>query len=208
VNFLAHFHLAWPDEGLVAGGLEGDYYKGPLRGELPGQLERGVRLHRAIDAYTDRHPGVQRLREEFPTGLRRYAGIVIDLCFDHYLSRHWAHFSDTPLEDFTVEVYRLLSRQEGALSDGARVMLARMVEHDILGCYGEWAAVTASAARIGRRFPRRNPLEGIDVPLAPIRARAEQTFLDFYPALQAFVEGWEAPRATERDCASGEKSLS
>ena len=29
MNFLAHFHLAWPDAGLVAGGLEGDYYKGP-----------------------------------------------------------------------------------------------------------------------------------------------------------------------------------
>ncbi len=53
MNFLAHFHLAWPDEGLVAGGLEGDYIKGPLRGALPPDLERGIKLHRAIDAYTD-----------------------------------------------------------------------------------------------------------------------------------------------------------
>ena len=30
MNFLAHFQLAWPDEGLVAGGLEGDFYKGRL----------------------------------------------------------------------------------------------------------------------------------------------------------------------------------
>jgi len=30
VNFLAHFHLAGPDGGLIAGGLEGDYFKGPL----------------------------------------------------------------------------------------------------------------------------------------------------------------------------------
>ena len=59
MNFLAHFHLAWPDEGLIAGGLEGDYYKGPLRGDLPSGLEQGVRLHRAIDAYTDSHPRVE-----------------------------------------------------------------------------------------------------------------------------------------------------
>ena len=51
MNYLAHFHLAWPDPGLVVGGLEGDYYKGPLRGDLPGDIESGVRLHRAIDAY-------------------------------------------------------------------------------------------------------------------------------------------------------------
>ena len=43
MNFLAHFQLAWPDEGLVLGALEGDYYKGPLGSELPGDLARGVR---------------------------------------------------------------------------------------------------------------------------------------------------------------------
>ena len=62
MNFLAHFHLAWPDEGLIAGGLEGDYLKGPLRGELPPELERGIKLHRAIDAYTDKHDLVRQLR--------------------------------------------------------------------------------------------------------------------------------------------------
>ncbi|NCF19921.1 MAG: ACP phosphodiesterase, partial [Haliea sp.] len=100
MNFLAHFHLAWPDAGLVAGGLEGDYYKGPLRGDLPAAIERGVRLHRAIDAYTDRHPVLEQLRRQFPERLRRYAGILIDISFDHYLSRHWSSFSDIPLGEF------------------------------------------------------------------------------------------------------------
>ena len=87
MNFLAHFHLAWPDEGLVAGGLEGDYHKGPLRGELPPAIERGVKLHRAIDAYTDSHPLIQQLRRDLPRNLRRYAGSLIDLSFDQYLAR-------------------------------------------------------------------------------------------------------------------------
>jgi acyl carrier protein phosphodiesterase len=26
MNFLAHFHLAWPDAGLVAGGLEDNFF--------------------------------------------------------------------------------------------------------------------------------------------------------------------------------------
>ncbi len=55
VNFLAHFHLAWPDQHLVLGGLEGDFHKGGLPGTLPAALQDGVALHRAIDAYTDSH---------------------------------------------------------------------------------------------------------------------------------------------------------
>lgn len=191
MNFLAHFHLAWPDEGLVAGGLEGDYYKGPLRGDLPDHLERGVKLHRAIDAYTDQHPVVIGLRNEFPADLRRYAGILIDLCFDHYLSRHWQRFSDTPLEEFTTGVYSVLARHEHALSDAARSMMARMVEHDILGLYRQWETVPRSAARIGQRFQRRNPLTDVDRGLDPVRNALEQAFLVFYPDLQTFSNNWK-----------------
>jgi acyl carrier protein phosphodiesterase len=186
MNFLAHFHLAWPDEGLVAGGLEGDFYKGPMRGDLPPAIERGVKLHRAIDAYTDNHPLIQQLRRDLPQGLRRYTGILIDLCFDHFLSLHWATFSDIPLSRFNEGVYRSLSTHEHALSDGSRKMLARLVEYDILGLYLDWDTVPATAARIGTRFKRHNPFEDIDRELAPAKHQLEQAFLAFYPQLQAF----------------------
>jgi acyl carrier protein phosphodiesterase len=186
VNFLAHFHLAWPDEGLVAGGLEGDYYKGPLRGELPEDIERGVRLHRAVDAYTDSHPLIAQLRRDLPGDLRRYAGILIDLSFDHFLSKHWDNYCDIPLAQFNAGVYRSLQNREHALSGGSRRMLARLVEYDILGLYLDWDTVPASAARIGQRLRRSNPLADIGPQLNPARGRLEQAFLGFYPDLLAF----------------------
>jgi acyl carrier protein phosphodiesterase len=186
VNYLAHFHLAWPDEGLVAGGLEGDFYKGLLRGELPLGLERGIRLHRAIDAYTDGHPIIAQLRRELPPGLRRYAGILIDLCFDHYLSLHWSRYSSLQLADFNTEVYRILKEHDDALSDGALAMAARLVEYDVLNLYHAWETVPASAARIGQRFTRFNPFLNLDSELSPARDLLEQAFLSFYPQLQSF----------------------
>ncbi len=186
MNFLAHFQLAWPDEGLVAGGLEGDYYKGPLRGDLPAGIERGVRLHRAIDAFTDSHEVVAQLRRDFPPGLRRYAGILIDLSFDHFLSKHWGRYSGMPLQDFNSGVYRVLQDHAGHLSPGSRRMLARLVEYDILGLYGDWDTVGASAARIGQRFRGHNPLADVDRQLAGSRDMLEQGFLDFFPQLQNF----------------------
>jgi acyl carrier protein phosphodiesterase len=186
MNFLAHFHLAWPDPGLVAGGLEGDYYKGPLGDELPGNIARGVRLHRAVDAFTDSHPVIAQLRRDFPPRLRRYAGILIDLSFDHYLCRHWPQFSDLRREDFNRAVYGSLQEQSHHLSPGARRMLARMLEHDLLGLYQRWDTVPASAARIGQRFRRGNPLADIGPELAPVRDQLESAFLQFYPLLLAF----------------------
>jgi acyl carrier protein phosphodiesterase len=186
VNFLAHFHLAWPDEGLIAGGLEGDYFKGVLRGQLPAHVERGIKLHRAIDAYTDGHPLILQLRRELPPRLRRYAGILIDLCFDHYLSLHWTRFSSVSLPDFSATVYRILDAQESALSDDARRMTARLIEYDVLNLYQEWDTVTATAARIGQRFRRDNPFLDLECELSPSKDTLERTFLDFYPQLEAF----------------------
>lgn len=188
MNFLAHFHLAWPDEDLVAGGLEGDYFKGPLRGELPPGLERGIKLHRAIDAYTDGHPLIQQLRRDLPPGLRRYAGILIDLSFDHYLSLHWSRFSDIPLSDFNSGVYRTLTTHEGTLSEGARGMVARLIEYDVLNLYTQWETVPAAAARIGQRFKRNNPFLDADRHLSPAKTTLEQAFLNFYPLLQSFCK--------------------
>jgi acyl carrier protein phosphodiesterase len=149
-----------------------------------------VRLHRAIDAYTDGHPLIIQLRGAFPAGLRRYAGILLDLCFDHYLCRHWERFSGIPQEQFNSAVYRLLHRHRPHLSPAARAMLTRMMEHDLLGRYREWETVVRSAERIGARFRRGNPLVNVDPSLAPIRGELEWTFLAFYPDLQAFSEEW------------------
>ena len=186
MNYLAHFQLAWPEEGLVVGALEGDYLKGPLGGELPQDIEHGVRLHRAIDAFTDQHPLMAELRREFPSRLRRYAGILIDLSFDHYLSRHWANYNSQGQADFNRTVYASLERNRHFLSPPAQRMYSRMREHDLLGRYGEWDTIPATAARIGERFRRGNPFLQTADQLEPVRQRMESSFFEFYPEVIEF----------------------
>ncbi|MFK7977857.1 MAG: ACP phosphodiesterase [Halioglobus sp.] len=182
MNFLAHFHLAWPDEKVVAGALEGDYYKGALHSQPP--LAIGIALHRSIDSYTDSHQLVAQLREKFPQHLRRYAGILIDLAFDHYLSIHWARFSSQPLTAFTHQTLCMLQSQQHALGEPAQRMLARMVEHDILNLYQHWETVPSAALNIGKRFKRGNPFCDLEPALTPLRDDIEKTFLEFYPSLE------------------------
>lgn len=199
MNFLAHFHLAWPDEGLVVGGLEGDYYKGRLRGDLAPEIARGVKLHRAIDAHTDQHAAIVSLRREFPSGLRRYAGILIDISFDHYLTLHWSRFGQAPLIEFNETIYRQLSNRKGELSPPAQAMAGRMLQHDILGRYHDWDAVTGTASRIGERFSRGNPLLDVARHIEPLRPALEATFLGFYPQLLEFSKQEQA-RLHAADC--------
>lgn len=186
MNYLAHFHLAWPDENLVAGGLEGDYHKGPLPGTLPPDLLDGVRLHRAIDGFTDRHPLLAQQRQAFPEDSRRYAGILMDLCFDYFLTRHWDRFCDLSQRDFSEAVYVILSDREASLSAGAQRMAGRLAEYDVLMQYAHWDTVIASAGRIGQRLRRANPLHRAEELLEPLREELEATFLVFYPELQRF----------------------
>jgi hypothetical protein len=50
--------------------------------------------------------------------------------------------------------------------------------------------VTASAARVGERLRRANPLHDVDHALASLRPHIEQAFLDFYPQLNRHVGEW------------------
>jgi acyl carrier protein phosphodiesterase len=100
MNFLAHLWLTDRAGLPLAGAILGDVLHGALPAHMPAPLARAVQLHRAVDAHTDRHPRVVDARAQFGPGARRYAGIVLDLLFDHALALDWAAFSDTPLGAF------------------------------------------------------------------------------------------------------------
>ncbi len=100
MNFLAHLWLADRTGTSLAGAVLGDVVRGSDLTAYPDDLALGIRLHRRIDALTDRHPTLQPLREAFPAGPRRYAGIVLDLACDHVLTQDWPTYTAEPLADF------------------------------------------------------------------------------------------------------------
>jgi acyl carrier protein phosphodiesterase len=87
MNFLAHALLAGDSPALVVGGVVGDWIKGPLPGALPDDLARGVALHRAIDTFAETHPAFCLSRARMSPARRRYAGVLVDIFWDHLLAR-------------------------------------------------------------------------------------------------------------------------
>src|SRR5699024_8931556 len=109
MNFLAHALLAGDDPDLEVGGILGDFVRGRPDPTLPAGLRRGIALHRAVDAFTDRHPDVAAARRLFDPPWRRYAGIMLDVWFDHCLARDFGRWSDWPLEVFSVRLQHRLA---------------------------------------------------------------------------------------------------
>jgi acyl carrier protein phosphodiesterase len=109
VNFLAHLWLADRTGTSLAGAVLGDVARGADLSAYPDELARGIRLHRRIDAATDRHPRIAALRAGFADGQRRYAGIVLDLASDHALALDWAQHHDLPLSRFCADAAEQLA---------------------------------------------------------------------------------------------------
>lgn len=189
VNYLAHLYLAAPDPEAMLGALLGDFVFGSAGLAAYSPVEqREILVHRRIDRYTDDHPQVVQARSLFEPGLRRYAGIVLDVYFDHLLARDWAHHTDEPLEAFTARFYRHLLAQRSRLPARLQAIAPRIAAHDWLGSYRRRESVDLAVSRIATRLSRNGErlvacLHGLRRHEADIAAGFEA----FFPQLQAYV---------------------
>lgn len=186
MNYLAHLHLGGQQPAELLGSLYGDFVKGPLEARWPAPVEAGIRLHRQIDAFTDRHPLVLQAKARFPGARRRYAGILVDLFFDHCLAASWAQYTDEPLACFTARVYQALGA-EPALPGKLAQIAPRMAAQDWLGSYRDFAVLERVLASMGRRLSRPEGLAGGMTELEQLYEPLSADFHAFYPELQAFA---------------------
>ena len=187
MNYLAHLHLGGDRPAQLLGSLYGDFVKGPLAGQWPAPIEASIRLHRRIDAFTDAHPQVVAARARFPAARRRYAGILLDLFFDHCLARHWQCFAVQPLDDFAAQVYRVLAA-EPALPPRLAQVAPRMAAQDWLGSYRDFAVLEQVLRGMQRRLSKPEGLDGAMDELQALYQPLSEDFLAFYPQVQAAVE--------------------
>lgn len=158
MNYLAHLYLADRAGSSLVGNLMGDFVRGRLSGRFPAPIERGIRLHRRVDSFTDRHPAVWRSRRRVPSSWRRYAGIMVDVFYDHFLAREWESLHPEPLEDFAARVYSALEAQNDVLDERLRVVAPNLKSHNVLVAYRRVAGVERALGSLSRRLRRPNPL--------------------------------------------------
>ena len=191
MNYLAHAWLARHSDEAMLGAILGDFVFGlSTLQDWPMSIRSEIVRHRRIDRYTDDHPAVVAARGLFDAaGLRRYAGIVLDVYFDHCLARDWLRWNDVSLTTFTSRVYRVLHDHRGQLPPRLQAIAPRMAAHDWLGSYRQRKNVDAAVRGIATRLSRNG--ERLIACLDVLRANetaVDAAFEAFFPDLIAAAE--------------------
>ncbi len=156
MNWLAHFVLSPDDDRVRLGNWLPDVLSRPELTAVTDPMVRvGIELHRRIDETTDRHPAVLAARAKLPAGLRRFAGLVLDVTWDHFLTRDFERLAGEPLDGFVDRVHAGLYAHSQHLPAEVQAVLARMEDERWLGCYGTPAGVELTLTRIARRLSPR-----------------------------------------------------
>lgn len=187
VNWLAHLLLSEATPEYRIGNLLPDLVPASLLIEVPAEFRRGIKCHHQIDSYTDSHHIVARsIRRIGPTH-RRYAGILVDVFYDHFLSCDWGAYSDVPLTEFIEEVHASFEEHCHGLPNEAVERLKQIRAGNWLSTYREIAPLQNTLFRLGQRFSRPVNLgEAIgDLELHYDSLHAD--FREFFPELSAHV---------------------
>ena len=196
MNFLAHLWLAGDDEGLRLGALLGDFIRGNLRDKgLPGPVLVGIAMHRHVDQFVDGLPDVGALRTGFLPPFRRYAGIIIDLAFDHELANRWDAYSSVSLEQFDLDLRDLLTRHDALLPEELRRLMRYADRRGLFAAYRDESEVLNSLAGIGGRLSRPNPLHRVGEIWPGMRPLFSTAFERVFPQVQQSVADWRAHHA-------------
>jgi acyl carrier protein phosphodiesterase len=190
LNFLAHALLAGDDPALVVGGVAGDWVKGVLPAGLPPDLARGVALHRAIDSHAESHPAFCRSRTRVSPQRRRYAGVLVDIYYDHLLASEWLSHHHQSLGEFSAAVYRQIEARIDELPADAPRVMRLMAEQDWLSSYAGMEGIADVLARMSRRIRQPNPLAGGEQELLADMEGFRGDFRHWLADARAHCEQW------------------
>jgi acyl carrier protein phosphodiesterase len=194
MNYLAHLLLADDSDASRIGNLLGDFTTGSLEQlarQFPPEIVRGIRMHRAVDRFTDSHRVFKQARELLAPARRRFAGIIVDIIFDHYLSRHWHDYCDQPLEAFIRQVYRALDAHPEWRAGRLSRVYPMMKHENWLMTYSSLEGISLTLRRVSTRSPRVGKIAGGAEDLQENYTAFESCFRDFMPHLLEFAAQWK-----------------
>lgn len=195
MNFLAHILLSGEEAEVMVGNFIGDFVKGRMTLEqYSPPVRKGIELHRAIDQFTDNHPVVSQSKQRLRPKYNHYAGIIVDVFYDHFLARNWSAYHSQPLSDFVDEVYRTLRQHHPILPEGALHMLPYMIANNWLLHYAEPEGIHRALSGMARRTRFRSGMENAVHDLTEHYDLFREEFESFFPELQRFCHHWLNPK--------------
>lgn len=188
MNYLAHIYLSFEQEPILIGNFIGDFVKGKAMDEYPEGIQKGIRLHREIDHYTDHHPVVMETKKKLRPVFHHYAPVISDIFYDHFLASLWEDYHQTPLQDYAQKTYELLLAWQAIIPDKAQNMLHYMVRDNWLYNYRSIEGIDRALTGMSKRTPYNSKMEEAAQQLTLDYRAYKADFISFFPDLIAHCQ--------------------
>ncbi len=143
MNFLAHIYLSGNNEKIAIGNFISDSVRGKKYKTFPEEIQKGILLHREIDTFTDAHKIFRQSTKRLHKNYSHYAGVIVDIYYDHFLAKNWSTYSDVPLDEFIIHFYKTLENDYDVLPERVQKLMPYMITDN-------WLLSYASTEGIGR----------------------------------------------------------
>jgi acyl carrier protein phosphodiesterase len=193
MNYLAHMLCCDQSPASMLGNFIADFVKGDVEGRFPREVAEGIRHHRRADCFTDSHEVFGASRRLISGPRRRYAGVIIDVLYDHFLATNWDQYCSTGLDEFVGRVYENLGRRRCMVPHPVPMVIEKMAREDWLRSYGTVDGIDRTFRRISRRIVRENPLDSAIEELERNYDPLRDHFRSFFPQVLAQFRATENP---------------
>nr|WP_299420115.1 acyl carrier protein phosphodiesterase [uncultured Emticicia sp.] len=184
---MAHLFLSGKNEEVMVGNLLEDFVVGRIehqRNVVYNQtLKNGILLHRLIDTFTDTNHAVSDCKVVLYEKYHKYAAVLIDIFFDHYLAIHWQEYSNEPFDEFRQRVYTTFQNHWSILPDKMKPMIESMIKHDWLNNYSEFWGIERALLSISRRTKYESNMQKATADLKINYQLFDEKFCIFFPKL-------------------------
>lgn len=188
MNHLAHAYLS-ASEGELIGNMIADFIRNRERFLYPEEIQKGIRLHREIDTFTDAHPVVHEAKKIFSPLVRLYSGAFIDVAFDYFLAQKLSENNSDFLQ-FTQNVYKTLWQNEIQLPENYKIVLKNMEKDNWLYNYQfDWGIEYSMKNVLNKAKYLDKNIPVFEVFLAN-KERLQIYFDEFFPDLKAHCQGF------------------
>lgn len=184
MNFLAHIYLSGDNDLIKIGNFMADGIRGKQFEHFPEEVQKGIILHRSIDTYTDSHDifrqSTKRLHEKY----HHYAGVIVDIVYDHFLAKNWEKYSDEKLDRFINRFYRSLHENYPILSEKTQDLMPYMVKQNWLLSYKTVEGIRNILTQMDRRSKNLSKMQFATEELVTFYTEFEQEFTLFFEDLR------------------------
>ena len=187
MNFLAHVYLSGTNDHLKIGNFMADGIHGKNFDEFPIDVQKGIRLHREIDSYTDFHLIFRQSKHRLHERYGHYSGVIIDIFYDHFLAKNFSIYSKVPLEEFVQDFYKVLDENFEILTPRFKSILPVLKQENWFLLYATVEGLTHILYMMDRRTKLRSKMQFSIEELVLFYNDFETEFTLFFAEMQIFV---------------------